>query len=847
MEIFPKGKQTRLVGFSWLPLLLYLAACVRPTVPTPEEGEAGAALQFWTASRAYPAREIPPGGWAAAWEGLKRPLAATRTLTWEALGPQNFAGRSLSLAINPQNPGTLWLGTASGGLWKSHTAGQGAAAWHPVPTGFPVLGVGAVAVHPQDTNLIFIGTGEVYNYRGTGTGRIVWKTRGTYGIGILRSLDGGQTWELSLDWMDTAMRGVNQLYFHPQDSATLFAATTEGLFRSRDLGITWEALFEGYMVTDLFIHAEDPQKMILAAGNLLSPDRGIYRSSDGGGSWVRLPDFPDFGGKVMLGASPANPEEIYASVGDIRMDTTELWRSSDFGRTWEALGNERFTYGWFAHDVAVNPADLSQVLCAGQNVWEYQPPARGLRQLSGWWLWYDEAFAPGAPEGPPNYVHADIHDIQFDPHVNDRVYFVTDGGLFVSEDAGRNFSGRNGGLQTAQFYPGISGSSLRPNLLTGGLQDNKTAVYEGQPGWRKVLGGDGGFTHIHPRNDEHLLASFYWLSLFWSENGGNTFTPVTGIPALAEDKAAFIAPFMAAPAHPERVYAAGDTLYRSQDGGRHFERVGNHPIDGGREAIAMAISYQNSDRLYISTSPVSQGTDGEVLLNPPARILHSRDGGNTWEDISRDLPDRICMDLAVHPQRDATLFAALGGYGTPHLFKSEDSGATWRALDKDLPDVPFHALVVDPWFPEHLYAGCDLGVFLSQDGGESWAWMTEAFQEPVLVADLWISPADRRLVMATHGRGMYAADLSQGFFTSTQDDIDQPFVLLPNPTRQFLELRGPVEEITQVEWMDTGGRRLSPPARVGPARWDVHHLPAGYYVVVIHTAEAYQAIRWQRL
>ena len=141
---------------------------------------------------------------------------------WTAIGPKNFGGRTLCLAFNPQNAQTIYAGSAAGGLWKSYTGGTGANAWQPIPIGFPVIGIGAIAIDPNDSNTIYIGTGEVYNYQNTGTGFAIRTTRGTYGIGILKTTDGGITWTQTLPWQLSDLRGVQDIVINPQNTNTIF-------------------------------------------------------------------------------------------------------------------------------------------------------------------------------------------------------------------------------------------------------------------------------------------------------------------------------------------------------------------------------------------------------------------------------------------------------------------------------------------------------------------------------------------------------------------------------------------------------------------------------------------------
>ena len=159
-------------------------------------------LDIWFAERAFPGTTVNMGLITDAFMSYRENSQRQSQFTgnWEAIGPKNFGGRTLCLAFNPQNSHTILAGSASGGLWITHSDGLGANAWQQVATGFPVLGVGAIAYNPADSNEIYIGTGEVYNYQNTGTGYVYRLTRGTYGIGILKTTDGGATWSKSLDW-----------------------------------------------------------------------------------------------------------------------------------------------------------------------------------------------------------------------------------------------------------------------------------------------------------------------------------------------------------------------------------------------------------------------------------------------------------------------------------------------------------------------------------------------------------------------------------------------------------------------------------------------------------------------
>ena len=215
------------------------------------------ALDFWAAQRAYPNQVIPSAGYAQAFDDSRARLASALdrevVAPWQPIGPQNIGGRTLAVAFNPQNPQTVWAGAASGGLWRSTTGGAGADAWDRVLTGYPVLGVSSIAFAPGDSMTLYIGTGEVYGYQNAAPGVVDRTTRGSYGIGILKSTDGGATWSKSLDWSYQQQRGVASLAMHPSDPNTLYAGTSEGTYKTTDGGVTWNRVHDVLMSMHVLI------------------------------------------------------------------------------------------------------------------------------------------------------------------------------------------------------------------------------------------------------------------------------------------------------------------------------------------------------------------------------------------------------------------------------------------------------------------------------------------------------------------------------------------------------------------------------------------------------------------
>jgi len=774
------------VGLSIVLAGVLIFQAMQKSAPGEEISGAYETLSLFGYQRAYPNKNIPKDAYFKAFQYSKQALRKTLSRTvaeepWETMGPHNMAGRSLAVVFNPQNPNTIYTGSASGGLWRSYSGGVGASAWEYIPTGFPVLAVSSIAIAPDDSNTMYIGTGEVYNYQAAGTGAAYRVTRGTYGIGILKTTDGGATWDLSLDWSYNQQRGIWAIKFNPLNPNTLWAGTTEGTYKSMDAGATWQQVHDVVMVNDLVINPLDTNQVIVGCGNIYSEGHGLYRTLDGGATWTKLTvGLPEtFGGKILLAVAECSPNIVYASIGNGwgQANATWLCLSIDFGDTWSVATTEDYSLwqGWFSHDVAVDPTDFATVILVGVDIWKSTAMGIAPEQKSNWIPMGAGQIPPGAPEGPPNYSHADHHDLAFHPTDANIIYFATDGGIFRSLDKGETFESCNGGLQTVQFYNGFSCSQQDSFLAMGGLQDNGTIIYRGSTAWdRQVLGGDGCWTGIDALNDSIVYASYQYLALFRFDDRGRH--PHRIAPPTTNGYTCFVAPFVLGIDNPAVIYAGRDVVFKSTDRGEHWQRTNNGaPLDDN-PVFVMAISHQNSDIVYAATSPT------EI----PWGMYRTMNGGENWENITADLPDRFPGDIAVDPTNDANVYLVLLGFGSSHCFKSADHGTTWEDIGLGLPDVPTSAIVVDPKYPNHLYVGNDLGVYVSIDGGTTWEAFNDGVPEAVIAMDLVISPSNRKLRVATHGNGAYERQLLEDVPTSLSEQTATPatFALeqnYPNP------------------------------------------------------------------
>jgi len=480
--------------------------------------------------------------------------------------------------------------------------------------------------------------------------------------------------------------------------------------------------------------------------------------------------------------------------------------------------------------VGVDPTDSSKVICGGIDIWKSTTGGTNLRQKSYWNKWTFGKTPAGGPEGPGDYAHADHHAIAYHPANPRMIYFATDGGVFRSLDGGESFEGLNGGLQTTQFYGGYTSSASDSLLAIGGMQDNATAIYDGSLEWIRVLGGDGAMTAIAPNNPQIMYGSSQYLSLRRSLDRGSTWTSIS---PPSSTTTAFVGPFLLHPTVPDLLYAARDRVYRSFNRGSSWQTLNSNRSLDQNPVLSLAVSRATPDTIYAATAPESW----------KAGIFVSTNGGGTWENITRDLPDRYYLEIAVDPHRASIAYVSLGGFGTSHLFKTTNTGKSWIDIGAKLPDVPTSAIAIDPIYPHHVYIGNDLGVYLTTNRGTTWHSLNDGLPDAVMVSDLSISTSNRKLRAVTHGNGVYETSLLTPFTIPPDAPpagfrLDQNF---PNPFNAFTAIPFSVPQRVHVTLgvYDLAGRLVATlidrdvEAGSYVASWEAGGLVTGVYFVRI--------------
>ena len=766
------------------------------------------AMELWGDMRTYPFSDMRAERFSEAYDQTRRMEIKKGMINargqnvnipppWTPIGPMNFAGRTLCLAFHPTNPNIMLAGSASGGIWKTTVGGRtgstgypAGVAWTSVPTGFPVLGVSSIVFNPLNGNEIYAGTGEVYNNAAAASGPIgaghIRTYRGSYGVGIIKSTDGGTTWSKTLDFAYSAGKGVSDLAIDPVNPSIVYAATTDGVYRTINGGANWQLVLNVPVAIDLVYKPGSSSVLYVACGDLGTSGSGIYKTSDADNTGT--PTFTQctnglpsgIQGKIQLAVTAANTNLVLASIGNdpvTQAPPEGLYRSTDNGATWTGLrtgANSIITnQGWYSHDVAIDPTDANIVYWGELNLYKSINGGGTFgAAISSWSAWFTTNFAVGADEGnTATYVHADIHRI-YATSAN-VIYMCTDGGIFRSTDGGANFNGCNGGMQTTQVYANISVSQQNQNIMLGGLQDNEGCRYAGAMNWYKVGGlGDGFHTAIDPTNDNFAFIESYYLNAKSSTDKGVTFGTmsdpdiVLGNPP--SETVCFNAPLVIAPSTPTTLYAGSCLIKKSTDRGATWANVngGAFLSNASTPAIYMAVAPSNANVLYVSMGPGGGAR---------SRLFKTTNGGTSFTEITGTLPDRYYSSIAVDPTDPNRVVVTLSGF-TPlasesQIYMSHNGGTSWSNIGNNLPDVPINVVRFDPTDRAGLYVGTDLGLFYGNGLPTSgvlgattftiWTGYNDGLGDVAMISDLaFTNTVPKKLRLATYGRGFWERALA---------------------------------------------------------------------------------------
>jgi PKD repeat protein len=655
---------------------------------------------------------------------------------WQNLGPSSSnggyagVGRINQIAFHPDDPNAFWVTTPQGGLWYTPNSGQ---TWQPLTDETENLTCSAIAVPPDysTSQTIYLGTGEMDSWQYDN------------GIGLLKSTDGGQTWQTTgLTFDVTESISVNRILIHPQDYNFLYAGTTNGIYISEDAGNSWVKIYNDDYIADMEFDPTDPS-VVFASNKYYGR---IYKiTGDGADVRVVYNQFGDGARRIELAVAPSSPNIVYAVVSDFEGGLKSILKSTDSGDsyqtvfvseatsskpnllTWAFDGGDTGGQGDYDLALVVDPTDHNTVYCAGINNW---------RSTDGGVTWHIVNYWTNSGGSGVQTVHADKHFLAFNGNL---LYECNDGGLYRSPN-GVNWDNISNGIRNSQIYK-IGLSQTAKYDIIAGLQDNGTKSYvDGQ--WYDVIGGDGMDCMIDHLDPDIQYGELYYGYLRRTTNHWGNRRNIQ--PEGSEG--AWITPLAMHPVDPSIIYAGYQHVYRSFDRGDNWEIMFDRNASGKFRTLSIAPS--NPDVLYAGESQ---------------RLWRTTDDGANWTDITAGLPDLTITGIAVSDDDPDLLWVTLGGYNAHGIYESNNGGQSWRNISAGLPNIPVNTVVHNAQNDQilELYIGTDFGVYFRL-GEDNWTLFNMGMPK-VVITDLEIYydaiPANSRLRAATYGRGLWETDL----------------------------------------------------------------------------------------
>jgi photosystem II stability/assembly factor-like uncharacterized protein len=749
--------------------------------------------------RSYPDKEFSYRSYMSGLEYVNKQSRLKSTtfagnINWRFEGPTNIGGRINKVTVNPLNPAVLYVGNASGGVFKSTDTGN---TWLSVFENFPYLAVGEITIDPQDTNRIYVGTGDP-NISGYPF----------MGDGVYKSNDGGNNWSY-LGLSEASI--VSKIIVHPTDSLTIFAATMglpfvrnihRGLYKSTDGGQTWVKVL--YInnesgIADLVMDPSNPNTLYAAGwtrirNNTESLGYGmgakIFKSIDCGETWSQL------GGglpttsqsRIGLAISASNPSVLYASYVGTNYDMQNIYKTTNGGITWNALGlttdiqYNTGGFGWYFGQIRVSPVNPNEVYLLGVDL--YKSIDGGISWVLSGDSWWDYTF------------HADKHDLVYAP--GNVLYCATDGGMYRSTDFGVSWTDCED-IPNTQFYR-VACDMHNPGFYAGGTQDNGTiyGINDSVNSWQRLYGGDGFQVLFDPANQNLMYAETQNGGLVYRQNNlWNYFG--NGIPSA--DRRSWDMPLVMSQSNTTRMYTGTFRVLRN-----NAAPLANWSIISPDLTNGVATSF------HVITSVAESSLDSSVLYagTSDAFVWRSLNAGSSWQNVTTGLPGRYITDIKASPSLINTVYVSNSGYKDneflPHIHRSDNNGGTWSDISGDLPQIAVNHILVLPGFADQvIFLATDGGVYITQNAGTNWERI--GWNMPVLpVYDIDRDIIHNRLVAGTFGRSMYSVSIDSLLLITgiSKPSGSECFKIYPTVASDFIQFESSCN-LSRIELFNSSG------------------------------------------
>ncbi len=720
------------------------------------------------------AKEKPPAAAAPAAEKLDYG-ALLKDLQWRELGPAIMGGRIDDFAVVESNPSTVYVGTASGGVWKTTNAGT---TWEPVFDNEGVSTIGDVTVAPSDPAIVWVGTGEPNNRQSS-----------SWGNGVYKSTDAGKTWA-NMGLKDS--HHIGRIAIHPANSNMVYVAALghlwgpnkeRGVYKTTDGGKTWTqslSINEETGVVDLAMDPQSPDTLYAAAYqrrrtaygfNGGGPSGAIYKTTDGGATWQKLTKglpYAEGGdvGRIGISIYRRNPNIVYAVV---QHSKGGVFRSEDKGESWKKMS-----------DTDPRPSYYSQIVIDPNNdlrIWVLGAP-----------MYYSEDGGKTFVTNRVTHIHGDYHAMWINAANSGHMIAGSDGGIHWSYDGGRTWEYVNS-VALGQFYE-LGADMRRPYYICGGLQDNgswcgpsATWFQQGitNEDWYRVDGGDGFYAQIDPAEPTTVYAESQDGNVVRRDLRTNESRNIRPMEKEGEPRYRFQwnSPIVISAHDPRTIYYGGNFLFKSTDRGDTWTKLGGDLTTGvERDKLPIMGKVPDKDMLsrhdgvqqYPCITTVSESPLTSQVLwvgTDDGNLQVTRDAGKTWKNVAERVPGvpkgTYVSRVAASRYAEGTAYGAFDGHRSNdfnvYLFMTTDYGETWKAISGGIPasNGTVHVVREHPRNPSLLFAGTEYGAYISFDRGANWTALKMNLPT-VPVDDIVIHPRENDLILGTHGRSIWVLD-----------------------------------------------------------------------------------------
>lgn len=729
-------------------------------------------------------------------------------------------GRINCIEFHPTNKDEYWVGSAGGGAWKTTNDGV---TWVSTTQDLPVLGVSDIDINPLNSNTIYLCPGDRDG-------------SDTYSVGVLKSTDGGNTWDTTgLQWNTSQFRLTNCLVINPIDTNSLTLATSVGIYKSYDGGQNWTYVQGGHYKQVIY----KPGDTSVLYAPRYNNNREIYRSTDGGANWSVVTNFNN-ARRIQLAVTPQDPSIVKAVVCNSANGLMGIYHSSNSGASFTQIyapagncngnlisGNPNGTgcgrQGWYDLTIAINPSDSNEVYVGGVNTWRSTNGGKNWNIANQW----------SSILGGVATVHADKHMHAYNPLVPGRLFECNDGGIYKS-DAPQSmlWTDVTYGMGITQFYRNAV-TDISTSVL-GGSQDNGSMGLQGGI-WYELTGGDGMECQADPLDSMVFYTAIQNGELRRTTTGGFGFVDIQdNIPG--KPTGGWITPYIISPHNNQHLIAGYRHIYFSPDRGDSWMSIqGSQLINknalrvaqAGHQSATVFAIYPNESTVYYTKNFVPNSTTTFDTLNVP-------------------FSGRI-SDIKVHPTDSMHFWLSFSGYNSPQFV--EYNQGVWTQNNTGLPNVPVRSIEFDS-ARNVLYVGTDIAVYYN-DTSTNNVWASYRKNMPnIEIADLAINYNTKLIWAATYGRGMWSSPL-QGTVTVTPppDTTDTTnsvaivpytanvFSIMPNPNKGSFKVStdylsaGDVATISIIDMTGKVIYRKETEMNGGAAEVVTGGIPAGIYIV----------------